>query len=221
MNEKTLYVDVREHKERRKYVERRCKAWGWDYVEKQLLYGDYVYGNTVVEYKTTIDFIQSLFDGRLKKEAIDQANHFPYHFIFVVGSVDVACYTIKKYTRIKDFHKTNFYSAVASLMTFTNVIILPDEKDAFKLMRYVFEKCNDTKRRAVKPVDKLSRNPCYNFLVGVPRINQKRAENIVALHNLKTLRQLVQLDKEKLLAVEGIGESLADEILKAIGKKGD
>ena len=212
---------MREHKERRKYVERRCKAWGWDYVEKQLLYGDYVYGNTVVEYKTTIDFIQSLFDGRLKKEAIDQANHFPYHFIFVVGSVDVACYTIKKYTRIKDFHKTNFYSAVASLMTFTNVIILPDEKDAFKLMRYVFEKCNDTKRRAVKPVDKLSRNPCYNFLVGVPRINQKRAENIVALHNLKTLRQLVQLDKEKLLAVEGIGESLADEILKAIGKKGD
>lgn len=221
MTEHVLYADVREHKERRAYLERRCKAWGWEYVEKQLLYGDYVCGNTVVEYKTTIDFIQSVLDGRLKKETIDQANHFPYHFVFVVGSVDVACYTIKRYTKIKDFHKTNFFSAVASLLTYTNVVMVQDEKDAFKLMRYVFEKCNDTNRRIVKPVDKLSRNPAYNFLVGIPRINQKRAENIVALHNLKTLRQLLQLNKKKLLAVDGIGESLADEILRAIGRKGD
>ena len=221
ISEMKIYMDSREHKDRRAYAEKRFKTWGCDYEVKQLLYGDYVCGNTVIEFKTATDFIQSIFDGRLKKETIDQANAFPYHFVFVVGSIDVACHMIKKYTSVKNFHKTNFYSAMASLMTYTNVVLLQTEKEAFQLMKYVFEKCNDTNRRIVKPVEKLSRNPCYNFLVGVPRISQRRAEAIVTLHNLKTLRQLVALDKKKLLAVDGIGDSLADEILKAIGKKGD
>lgn len=221
ISEMKIYMDSREHKDRRAYAEKRFKVWGCDYEVKQLLYGDYVCGNTVIEFKTATDFIQSIFDGRLKKETIDQANAFPYHFVFVVGSIDVACHMVKKYTKIANFHKTNFYSAMASLMTYTNVVLLQTEKEAFQLMKYVFEKCNDTNRRIVKPVEKLSRNPCYNFLVGVPRISQRRAEAIVTLHNLKTLKQLVKLDKDMLLAVDGIGDSLADEILKAIGKKGD
>ena len=214
-----IYMDSREHKVRREYGERRFKAWKIDYEVKQLPYGDYVCGNTVIEYKTTIDFIQSLLDGRLKKETIDQANRFPYHFVFIVGSIDVACYQIKKYTKLKNFHKTQFFSAMASLMTYTTVVTFKDDKEAFQCMKYVFEKCNDTNRRVVRPVEKLSRNPCYNFLIGVPRISQRRAENICTLHNLKTLRDLLKLDKKKLLAVDGIGDSLADEILKALGKK--
>ena len=214
-----IFMDSREHKERRKYAERRFKAWGYDYEIKQLPYGDYVCGNTVIEWKTTIDFIQSLLDGRLKKETIDQANHFPYHFVFIVGSIDVACYSIKKYTKLKNFHKTQFFSAMASLLTYTSVVTFKDDKEAFQCMKYVFEKCNATNNRVVRPVEKLSRNPCYNFLIAIPRISQKRAENIVTLHNLKTLNGLMKLNKEKLLAVDGIGESLADEILKALGKK--
>ena len=216
-----IYIDSREQKKRREYAERRFKAWGYDYETKQLLYGDYVCGNTVIEWKSTLDFIQSIFDGRLKKETIDQANAFPFHFVFVVGSVDAGCYAIKKYTRKTTFHKTSFYSAMASLLTYTNVVLLPTEKDAFHLMRYVFEKCNDTNRRVVIPVEKLSRNPAYNFLVGIPRISQKRAESICTLHNLKTLRDLLKMNKKKLMAVDGIGESLAEEIMKAIGKKDD
>lgn len=214
-----IFMDSREHKERRKYAERRFKAWGYDYEIKQLPYGDYVCGNTVIEWKTTIDFIQSLLDGRLKKETIDQANHFPYHFVFIVGSIDVACYSIKKYTKLKNFHKTQFFSAMASLLTYTSVVTFKDDKEAFQCMKYVFEKCNATNNRVVRPVEKLSRNPCYNFLIAIPRISQKRAENIVTLHNLKTLNGLMKLNKEKLLAVDGIGESLADEILRALGKK--
>ena len=220
MTDLKIVIDSREHKERKSYAERRFTAWGYDYEVKQLPYGDYVCGNTVIEWKTTIDFIQSVLDGRLRKESIDQANHFPYHFVFVVGSIDVACYEFKKYTKIQ-FHKTHFYNAMASLLTYTNVVCFPNEQDAFKLMKYLFEKCNDTNNRVVRPVEKLSRNPCYNFLVSIPRISQKRAENICALHNLKTLRDLMKMDKKKLVAVDGIGDSLADEILKAIGKKGD
>lgn len=212
-----LYVDSREHK-RIPYVKARCHSWDWDMTVKQLKYGDYVCGNTVIEYKTTLDFIQSIIDGRLKKEAIDQANHFPYHYVFVVGDVASACSMYKRYTK-RNFYKTHFYSAVASLMIYTNVVIVPNMQDAFQLMRKVIEKSNDTGNRVVRPVEKLSRNPCYNFLVGIPRISQKRAEAICTLHNLRTARQLFALDKTKLLAVDGIGESLADEILKALGKK--
>lgn len=212
-----LYVDSREHK-RIPYVKARCHSWGWEMEVKQLPYGDYVCGNTVIEYKTTLDFIQSVIDGRMKKEAIDQANHFPYHYVLIVGDVDVACSMYKRYTK-RNFYRTHFFSAVASLMLYTNVIILPNMKDAFHLMRKLIEKSNSTGNRVVRPVEKLSRNPCYNFLVGIPRISQKRAESICTLHNLKTAKQLFALDKKKLLAVDGIGESLADEILKALGKK--
>lgn len=213
-------MDSREHKERRKYAERRFIAWGFDYEETQLQYGDYVCGNCVIEFKTTIDFIQSIYDGRLKKETIDQANNFPYHFVFVVGSIDVACYEWKRYTK-RQFHKTHFFSAMASLLTYTNVVTFKDDKDAFACMRFVFEKCNDTGNRIVRPIEKLSRNPSYNFLVGIPRVSQKRAESIVSMHNLKTLRDLLKLDKKKLIACQGIGDGLADSILEAIGKKGD
>lgn len=211
-----LIVDSREHK-RLPYIKARCDSWKWDMEVKQLLYGDYVCGNTVIEYKTTLDFIQSVIDGRMKKEAIDQANHFPFHYVLIVGDVDVACHMYKKYAK-RNFYKTHFYSAVASLMLYTNVIIVPNMKDAFHLMRKLIEKSNETGNRVVRPVEKLSRNPCYNFLVGIPRISQKRAEAICTLHNLKTARQLFALDKKKLVAVEGIGDNLADEILKALGK---
>ena len=184
---------------------------------KQLPYGDYVCGNTVIEYKTTLDFIQSVTTGRMKKEAIDQANNFPFHYVIIVGDVEVACGMYKRYTK-RQFYKPQFYSAVASLMIYTNVIIVPSNKDAFHLMKKLIEKSNETGNRVVRPVEKLSRNPCYNFLVGIPRISQKRAEAICTLHNLKTARQLFALDKKKLVAVDGIGDSLADEILKALGK---
>ena len=104
-------------------------------------------------------------------------------------------------------------------MLYTNVIIVPTLKDGFQLLKRVIEKSNATGSRVVRPVEKLSRNPCYNFLVGIPRINQKRAENICTLHNLKTLYDLMKMDKKKLLAVDGIGESLAYEILRALGKE--
>lgn len=211
-----LLIDSREQK-RIPYAKKRCESWDWDYEVKQLKYGDYVCGNTVIEWKTTTDFISSVVDGRMKKEAIDQANHFPYHYVIIVGNVDNACHMYKKFTGMQ-FHKTSFYSAVASLMLYTNVVIVPNVKDGFHLMKYLIIKSNDTGNRIVRPVEKLSRNPCYNFLVGVPRISQKRAEAICTLHNLKTARQLFALDKKKLLAVDGIGESLADEILRALGK---
>ena len=76
-----LYIDSREHK-RIPYAKARCMSWGWDYEIKQLRYGDYVCGNTVIEWKTTMDFISSVIDGRMKKEAIDQANHFPSLTLF-------------------------------------------------------------------------------------------------------------------------------------------
>ena len=220
MTQLKVFIDSREHKNRRDYALRRFKSNGFDTEVKQLLYGDYVCGNTVIEYKTTIDFIQSIHDGRLKKETIDQANAFPYYFVIIVGSVEVACWQWKKYTK-RNFHMTNFYSAMASVLTYTPVAIVPNEKEAFHLMRYLFLKCNDTNRRVVKPVEKLSRNPCYNFISGIPRIGQKRAEAIVGMHNLKTLRDLMQLDKKKLMACDGVGESLANAILEAIGKKGE
>ena len=206
-----LYIDSRE-KDRVDYAIRKCKSWKWEYEVKQLPIGDYVCGNTVIEFKSAMDFIASVYDGRLRRETVNQANSFPYHFVFIVGSVGASCHWYKKITN-RQFHTTQFYKAVASLLTYTNVVLLPNQKEAFHLMRYVMEKCNATGNRTVVPVEKLSRNPCYNFLASIPRISSKRAETICSELNLRTARDLFKIRKKDLMSVKGIGETLADEII--------
>lgn len=217
-----LLIDSREQS-RIAYAQRRCKGWGWESEVKELPIGDYVCGNTVVEYKTVMDYCHSMYDGRLKRETINQANTFPFHFVIVEGNVHMGCKSYAMYLqRAKkidykpSFFDTHFYSSVASLSTYTNVLMVDNQKSAFNLMKLLFEKCNDDKGRVVLPIDKMSRNPCYNYIRSIPRINDKRANAIVDALELTNLKELLDVKKKDLLTVKGIGDTLADEIMKAI-----
>ena len=210
-----ILIDSRE-RHRVDYARKMFDKWGLDYKVQQLPIGDYVCGNVVIEYKTTRDFINSVRDGRLMKEAIDQANNFPNHFIFVVGDIEGTIRYYNKFQRGKVFTKSQFWAAVASLLTYTNVVMFNHIDDAFLCMRKVFEKCNDNSRRIVRPVEKNSKNPAFNFLAGIRGISGKRAANICHILKLETLNDLLLLDKQKLLSVQFIGDKTADNIINAI-----
>ena len=209
-----LYIDSREHK-RIPYAKNKCKGWNWEYEIKQLPVGDYVCGNTVIEYKTGMDFISSVYDGRLKKESIKQANSFPNHFILIVGDISLSCKQYQYYTK-RNFSTISFMKSIASLVQYTQVLMVRNQQEAFNLMHEIFIKCNEENKRVVVPVDKLSDNPCYNFIASIPRIGSTRAENIVAEMNLKKGKDLLKLEKDDLLRCKGIGDGLADVILDAI-----
>lgn len=222
-----MLVDSREQ-DRIAYAQKRCRAWNWDCEVKELQIGDYICGNTVFEYKTVIDFIASMYDGRLKREAINQANNYPYHFVLIVGDIAMGVkqyqFWLKNsevarkshYGDVCNFHETQVLSAIASLCTYTTPLMVITQKDAFNLMKRVMEKCNDTNKTLVIPVEKMSRNPCFNFIRGIPRISDKRANAIVDGLELTSLRDLIRCEREDFLSIRGIGDSLADEIMKAI-----
>lgn len=217
-----IIVDGRERK-RIPYLKKLCKTWGWEYEVQQLKVGDFVCGNTVIEYKTMTDFFSSIRDGRLKKETINQANHYPYHFVLIVGDF---------YKDVRWFNKfgsrtggvTNFFipevcGAISSTVLYTNVILCPDTRFAFQLMKRLFEKCNKDKKKVVVPVEKLSSNPVYNFLACSYGVGNTVAEKVVDTLELTNLVQLCQVTEEELLSVPLVGKGRAKTILKAI--KGD
>ena len=210
-----ILIDSREQ-HRIDYAIKMFDKWGLDWKVQQLPIGDYVCGNTVIEYKTTGDFVNSVRDGRLQKEAIDQANNFPNHFIFVVGDIDNTIRYYNKFQRGRVFTRSQYWAAVASLLTYTNVVMFTNIDDAFICMKKVFQKCNDNSRRVVRPVEKNSSNPAFNFLAGIPGVSGKRAGMIVHMLQLESLNDLLLLDKTKLLNVDTIGNKTADNIMKAI-----
>lgn len=213
-----ILIDSREQ-HRIDYARKMFDEWGLDYKVKQLPIGDYVCGNTVVEYKTTGDFINSVRDGRLQKEAIDQANNFPNHFVFVVGDIGSTLRYYNKFQRGRVFTRSQFLGAVASLLTYTNVVMFPTIDDAFFCMKKVFEKCNNNSHRIVRPVEKNSNNPAFNFLAGIPGVSGKRAGLICHDLQLESLNDLLKVDKTKLITVDTIGNKTADNIMKAIRGK--
>lgn len=210
-----ILIDSREQ-HRIDYAMKMFDKWNLDYKVQQLPIGDYVCGNTVIEYKTTADFIQSVRNGRLQREAIDQANNFPNHFVFVVGDIDGTIQYYNKFQRGRIFTKSQYWAAVASLLTYTNVVMFPTIDDAFSCMRKVFEKCNDNSRRVVRPVEKNSSNPAFNFLAGIPGVSGKRAGLICHTLQLESLNDLLSINKTKLVNVDTIGNKTAENIMKAI-----
>ena len=207
-------IDSREQN-RIKTARRLFEEWNHETSVEQLPIGDYVCGQCVIEYKTASDFLASIFDGRLYREAINQADNFPYHFIMIIGDIDKAIAINKHF--IADFNKVSFYKVVARLCTYTNVLFFKDTYNAFLCMDQLFLQCNAEEKPLMKKINKISYdNVAANFLACIQGISTKRAISIAEELELDTLADLIRLSKDELLKVDGVGSILADKIINAI-----
>ena len=190
----------------------------------ELEVGDYVFtdentGKQVAfEYKTCEDFINSVNENRIFNQAIDQANTFDFHFIVLEYTdeqrVDI-CDELHWRNNIT-FTKNQFYSAIASLNTYTTVISAHNTKTCFELMQYQAKKCLQEKA-VFKKLKKVSNNSAFNYLNNcVKGIGNKTAENITTELDLHNLEDLLNLDKPMLLTINGVGNKTADSILNKI-----
>jgi ERCC4-type nuclease len=69
----------------------------------------------------------------------------------------------------------------------------------------------------VRKFPKKTSNSAFNFLCGcIYGINHKKANQIVNTYQLESLSDLMKLNKEDLMNVDGIGEKNAERILEAI-----
>ena len=184
--------------------------------------GDYIFQDgdkeVVFEYKTMPDFINSVTEGRVFNQAIDQQRLFPNHFVIIEGTDEDRKRLTDElyYTTGMNFTKTQFYGAIARLNTFTTVLRVPNRKTAFEVMEQQAKKCFDDKTIA-KTFPKSEGNSAFRYLCYCCQgVGSKTAEKIVGELNLNNLEDILNLKKDDLMTIHRIGESTAETILSQV-----
>lgn len=219
--ELNLTIDHREH-DRVDSAIKFYEGKGVTVKVAELEVGDFLFsdGNdsVVFEFKTISDYINSINDGRLWNEAINQAENYNHHFVMIFGDL---------YTRMSELNKSRDYipmnveqyiGSISSLNRYTTVLQCynPAIDEAYFTMMKQAEKCL-LKRPIVKKFPRKDKNVCFNYLAYcVYGISGKKAQSIVNELELSTLEDLMYLDHDKLTAVDGIGEKLAERIINTI-----
>ena len=202
-----------------KQAERYFTELGCETEVTNLQYGDYVFDNKVaIEYKTMADFIASIQDKRVFNEAINQAENFDWHYVLIHGNEHdrTKCIAMtKNYIPVNLFQ---FHGAIASINRYSTVIecYSPFINEAFYKM-YIQAKKDLSTKPIIKKFPRKDKNTAFNFLCySIYGINWKKAKLITDTYQLQSLTDLMTLDTDKLLKIEGIGKKTAQNIIEAI-----
>ena len=161
--------------------------------------------SVVFEYKTFNDFKNSVKEGRIFDQTLKQYENFKYYFIIIeLGKSKNELYSSTKY-----------FEAIASLNTFTTVIICPTLTTALRMMEKQAEFCIEQHPLTKKPNCKID-NVAFNYLLLVNGITKIKAHTICKNLNLKTLDDLKKINTKKLSKVPGIGSITAQRIITGI-----
>lgn len=200
-------IDNREnarHCEAVKFYRERYKI-----IIEEMPIGDFIFSDNktevVFEYKTFKDFQRSVNEGRVFDQAIRQCKNFRYHFVVVeLDSKMNNLYGIPKYCE-----------AIASLNTFTTVIICSNFKLALKIMEKQAEFCLEKHPLTKRPSEKLDNVAC-NYLMLVNGVDKIKAHSICKHLGLRTFEDLKRVTTKQLTKVPGIGPITAQKITASI-----
>ena len=189
---------------------------------QELETGDFLFEEdekqAVFEYKTMSDFINSVTEGRVFNQAIDQQRQFKNHFVIIEGTEEERKTVTNDlyYSTGLNFTKQQFYGAIARLNTFTTVLRVPDRKTAFEAMEQQAAKCFDGKAIA-KVFPKSEGNSAFRFLCYCCQgVGPVTAEKIVDELKLENLEDVMNLTKKDLMNINRIGDATASSILEQV-----
>ena len=195
----------------------------------QLPIGDYLFEDKIVfEYKTPSDMINSIIDGRIFRQTHNM-KQYPFSFVIIVGNVADEINRRNepkywnKYNKIRTFTIKSYLGALARLYTYTKVIHVDNNQQAWTLMQYLVEKLleeNKDIKAIEKPQFKLS-DPIASFLGCIyvnksQRLSIKQAVLIREHLHLETLQDLLDVTYEDLVNIKGIGSKTAKAVIEVI-----
>ena len=204
-----VYVDSRETEKRKKKAKKIFKI-----IEiKKLTAGDYVCGNTAIEFKKDDDFISSVKNKRIFRQTIEMNQKYHNTYIIVYGNMGKAIEKTKYHGHY--FSVNQYLGALSSLVQITNILVVDNETQAFKLAKKIFEKTNDNKNRNVIIPKKIqNKNKMISILMLIGDINSVRAEKIITELNIKNLKQLINMTEDDIKSINGFGDKTAKKIVK-------
>ena len=235
-----IKVDNREDSKRIKSCVKFYTSKGYDPTKKlyngdgntlsieQLVIGDYIFDNKVCfEFKTANDFIGSIIDGRVFKQSRNM-QQYPFSYVIIVGDVagEINSRNERRYWNkhgnLKAFTVKQYLGAVARLSVDGKVLHCDNQQQAFYLMKSVAEKClEDTDVKGIdKPSFKLT-DPIASFLGCIyinktSRLSMKQAVLIREHCHLESLQDLLELEYDDLIRINGIGKKTAEAVIEAI-----
>ena len=175
---------------------------------------DYIINNEIsIERKTGKDFLVSIIDGRLFRQASMMKNSLPRPVFLVEGNpfhVDM------------DFTPESIRGVILSLQViwYVPVLFSKSKEDTCRIFKMIGEQENThtnllTLRHGYRP-KKLITKQLY-LLQGLPNVGPLLAKRM--LEHFGTVRSVMQSDIKALLAIEGIGKKKAERICDVLDAK--
>lgn len=204
-----IYVDNRERPEVIN-VGRRVFP---DLLVKQLAIGDVQTEGIVIERKEVADFLSSISDGRLKKQALNM-QPFPNRFIIIEGDFDQLRARSRRYRR---YSNKTIFGMIASIEMKYNVSVLRvnNTSQFWLLVNRLIAKMEDkevvrysqTYQPKIKAENK--KDIPLSMICCIPGISEGKGKLI--LDNFE-IKELYTLEIDDLIKVKGIGKGLASKI---------
>jgi len=223
-------IDNRESQSRIKSAEKFFKKMGYRPVVEQLSVGDYVFHDRICfEFKTASDMIGSIKDGRIFRQARNMLQ-YEYSFIIVVGSVpkqinkdNKNAYWYRNENQNR-FTVKSYIGAVARLETYSDVLVVDNQQQAFQLMDALVSKIfkdNVDVKMIDRPQSGLY-NPVASYLSCIYINDSQRLSAKAALKICEFLEEnqmkLLDLEVSDLMSIDGIGKKTAQAVFDAIGE---
>jgi len=166
-----------DNREQASELPRILSEMGFKIIFKQLAVGDYVLSQDLaIERKTIHDFIASLFDGRLFRQADDLSKNYKISIILIEGDASLVSQLLN--------NPKVYYGALSSLIINYNVktVFVPTVEDsAIFIDRLAFNLKKDQRTRIIYNQKKYSSGEDYqiNLVASLPGIGPKLAEKII------------------------------------------
>jgi ERCC4-type nuclease len=146
-----VYVDDREPED----IQEMAYEYFPEYELKHLVSGDIVCGELVIERKTVQDFVSSVIDSRVFRQADMMSDNFKRGYIIIIGTMCDFFKAVKRQGRNTHFTTDNYLGAVESLMRRPHIRVfeVKTKKQFFELTKKIFKKAN--KRN--EPIDNIKR----------------------------------------------------------------
>ncbi len=204
-----LYVDNREF--RSEVV--RFLSENYRIIPKQLPVGDYLISDrTVVERKTTEDFLNSLTDGRLFSQLVEMKRNYENPVVIIEGE--------SLFTR--GFHENSIYGALASIAIDYKIPVLftKNPRETAKLIEAMVRREESAPkevalRREKRPMTVEERQ---RYIVeSLPNVSAKLSKRL--LEHFGSVRDVMTAEVGDLIRVKGIGRKTAEEIYEVVNKR--
>jgi ERCC4-type nuclease len=192
--------------------------------EKQWIeIGDYVYQDVCFEAKSTIDFLQSVLNGRLWNQVDNMDRHYEYSIVIIHGSLhQVMAYP--KYVNMEineQLLKHKFYGALGRLTLDTDckVFWVESPQKAAKIITTIC-KMRPVKRSVIQPtlLKRITTDDLrLDMLCTIKGVSKSKAKKIIEKYG--SVMEVGESNVNELSSIDGIGPTIAKRIIDTLNSE--